>query len=45
MSETTIDSAAMSEPEGAAGVTHDFSRDKQVFGMPWGKAMMWIFLL
>ena len=22
-----------------------FARDKQVFGMPWGKTMMWIFLL
>ena len=45
MSETTIDSGALAEPEGKDGVVHDFSRDKQVFGMPWGKAMMWIFLL
>ena len=45
MSETTIDSAAINEPEGTDGVVHDFSRDKQVFGVPWGKAMMWIFLL
>ena len=33
------------EPEGTAGVVNDFARDKQVFGVPWGKAMMWIFLL
>jgi cytochrome c oxidase subunit 3 len=42
MSEAVLDS---SEPQGAAGVNHDFGRDKQVFGVPWGKAMMWIFLL
>ena len=33
------------EPTGTKGVVNDFARDKQVFGMPWGKAMMWIFLL
>ena len=44
MSEAVIDTAAV-EPEGGPGVVHDFSRDKQVFGVPWGKAMMWIFLL
>jgi cytochrome c oxidase subunit 3 len=33
------------EPGGTAGVVNDFARDKQVFGVPWGKAMMWIFLL
>ncbi len=38
-------SEAVAEPQGSAGVVHDWSRDKQVFGMPWGKAMMWIFLL
>jgi cytochrome c oxidase subunit 3 len=35
----------MSVAEVDPGVAHDFSRDKQVFGVPWGKAMMWIFLL
>jgi cytochrome c oxidase subunit 3 len=35
----------MSVAEVDPGVVHDFSRDKQVFGVPWGKAMMWIFLL
>ena len=44
MSEAVIDTAAV-EPEGGPGVVHDFSRDKQVFGVPWGKAMMWIVLL
>ena len=38
-------SEAVIEPTGGKGVVHDFARDRQVFGMPWGKAMMWIFLL
>ena len=38
-------SEAVIEPTGGKGVAHDFARDRQVFGMPWGKAMMWIFLL
>jgi cytochrome c oxidase subunit 3 len=45
MSEAVMDSEAAVEPSGTAGVVNDFSRDKQVFGVPWGKAMMWIFLL
>lgn len=32
-------------PEGAAGLVEDWSSDKEVFPVPWGKAMMWIFLL
>ena len=28
-----------------AGVVADFSADKQAFHVPWGKAMMWFFLL
>jgi cytochrome c oxidase subunit 3 len=32
-------------PEGLEGVTADLSADKQAFPVPWGKAMMWIFLL
>jgi cytochrome c oxidase subunit 3 len=43
MSEAVAKNVA--EPPGLAGVANDFSRDKQVFGVPWGKAMMWIFLL
>ena len=27
------------------GVVADFSADKQTFHVPWGKAMMWFFLL
>ena len=30
---------------GTKGVVADFSADKQSFYVPWGKAMMWIFLL
>ena len=38
-------SEAVMEPTGGKGVVHDWAKDKQVFGVPWGKAMMWIFLL
>ncbi len=34
-----------SVPDGLPGVTADWSADKQAFPIPWGKAMMWIFLL
>ena len=37
--ETTI------EKTGHPGVVADWSADKQTFPVPWGKAMMWIFLL
>src|SRR5262245_21320289 len=30
---------------GLPGVASDFGSDKQAFVVPWGKAMMWIFLL
>lgn len=30
---------------GLRGVAHDWSADKQVFPVPWGKAMMWVFLV
>jgi cytochrome c oxidase subunit 3 len=43
MSEAVLDNVA--EAPGAKGLVDDWSRDKQVFGVPWGKAMMWIFLL
>jgi cytochrome c oxidase subunit III len=33
------------EGDGLTGVVADWSADKQVFPVPWGKAMMWIFLL
>jgi cytochrome c oxidase subunit 3 len=31
--------------EGLAGVSADLAADKQAFPVPWGKLMMWIFLL
>ncbi len=34
-----------SDPSGLKGVVADWSEDKQAFQVPWGKAMMWIFLL
>src|SRR5512144_2627492 len=34
-----------SAAEGLSGVVTDFAGDKQAFPVPWGKAMMWIFLL
>src|SRR5262249_23927580 len=32
-------------PDGLAGVGADLAADKQAFPVPWGKLMMWIFLL
>lgn len=40
----TIDKKPAS-PTRWQSVTSDWSADKQVFNMPWGKLMMWIFLL
>lgn len=37
--------ATATAPEGLPGVAADWSSDKQTFQVPWGKAMMWIFLL
>ena len=38
--------AAVAQPEGIKGVVADWSSDQRAFkGVPWGKAMMWIFLL
>src|SRR5947199_8349128 len=40
----TADSAAL--PEGIQGIVADWSSDQRAFkNVPWGKAMMWIFLL
>ncbi len=41
----TGDTLVVAEPQGWSGVVSDWSADKQTFGVPWGKAMMWIFLL
>ena len=46
MAETALNvEQATSAPDGLRGVTADWSQDKQAFPVPWGKAMMWIFLL
>ena len=37
-------SSDYTEP-GLSGVVSDWAADKQTFDMPWGKVMMWIFLL
>jgi cytochrome c oxidase subunit 3 len=36
---------SLSIPNGLRGVTSDWSADKHAFPVPWGKVMMWIFLL
>ena len=37
---------ALTRPQGLQGVVADWSSDQRAFkGVPWGKAMMWIFLL
>ena len=40
----TIPAGNSNEP-GWQGIVGDWSADKQTFQVPWGKAMMWIFLL
>ncbi len=41
---TEQQSDAYTQP-GVAGMVADWSADKQAFDMPWGKLMMWVFLL
>jgi cytochrome c oxidase subunit 3 len=36
---------ALKDPQGVSGFVADWSGDKETFQVPWGKAMMWIFLL
>jgi cytochrome c oxidase subunit 3 len=43
--ELSPDGTAVALPDGWDGVVADWSADKQTFSVPWGKAMMWIFLL
>ena len=45
MSEVTHTGSTLSIPDGIEGFVTDWSADKQAFNVPWGKAMMWIFLL
>src|SRR5690349_23300683 len=40
----TVTAPGSNEP-GWQGIVGDWSADKQAFHVPWGKAMMWIFLL
>ena len=44
MTVVTDKSSDYTQP-GNAGMASDWASDKQVFDMPWGKLMMWIFLL
>ena len=41
----TVSAGIGSDPSGLKGVVTDWSHDRQAFHVPWGKAMMWIFLL
>jgi cytochrome c oxidase subunit 3 len=45
MSEAVMTETGDALPGGTQGVVADFSADRQTFQMPWGKAMMWFFLL
>ncbi len=48
MTESTVTETGQSlaRPEGLQGFVNDWSSDQRSFkGVPWGKAMMWIFLL
>ena len=47
MSENVLSSTgeAVEIHDGLKGVVSDWSADKEMFGVPWGKAMMWIFLV
>lgn len=45
MSEAAVSSSGEALQAGAKGFVQDFSSDMQAFHVPWGKAMMWIFLL
>jgi cytochrome c oxidase subunit 3 len=44
MTQNISDSSNFSDP-GIPGMASDWGSDKQAFDMPWGKLMMWIFLL
>ena len=44
-SEMTDTGGATALPQGLSGFARDWTADRQTFHVPWGKAMMWIFLL
>jgi cytochrome c oxidase subunit 3 len=45
MAQDGVTTANAPPAEGWQSFVHDWSADKQAFHVPWGKAMMWIFLL
>jgi cytochrome c oxidase subunit III len=45
MAQDGATTAGTNEPAGWQTIVTDWSADKQTFRVPWGKAMMWIFLL
>jgi cytochrome c oxidase subunit 3 len=46
MAETTLTTIGTARPDGLRGVAADWASDQRAFkNVPWGKAMMWIFLL
>ena len=44
-SEMTQSEGTVALPQGFKGLARDWTADRQTFHVPWGKAMMWIFLL
>ncbi|MFT4614087.1 MAG: cytochrome c oxidase subunit 3 [Bacteroidia bacterium] len=42
---TQTDKSTTYDQPGVPGVVSDWAADRQVFDMPWGKLMMWLFLL
>jgi cytochrome c oxidase subunit 3 len=45
MASDVASSAEVTLQDGLEGVVNDWASEKQTFHVPWGKAMMWIFLL
>jgi len=43
--QTASHDPSLALPDGWQGIVADWSADRQAFKVPWGKAMMWIFLL
>ncbi|ROS00976.1 cytochrome c oxidase subunit 3 [Sinobacterium caligoides] len=43
--EDSDEASPPAKEEGWPGVVEDWSADRRVFNMPWGKLMMWVFLL
>ncbi|APX92721.1 bb3-type cytochrome oxidase subunit IV [Halomonas sp. 1513] len=45
MSMANPDSNASPPSQGSSGLIRDWSAERRVFDVPWGKAMMWLFIL